>query len=107
MIELAPAKKTPIDQRVCPAPAALPPRYESGGYAVQPAEAAPPATKNENVRMMNAGHIIQYDSALRSGNAMSRAPIISGMQKFPNAPTSSGMMTKKIITDACIVNAML
>src|SRR5215831_12790819 len=106
MMELAPTKKTPVDHSVWPMPGPLPPNQESGGYAVQPADAAPPSTKNDAPKNTNAGHMNQYDNAFRNGNAMSRAPIISGMQKFPNAPTSSGMMTRKIITDACIVNAM-
>ena len=38
---------------------------------------------------------------------MSRAPIISGMQKFPKQPARIGMMTKKIMIVACMVNAML
>ena len=38
------------------------------------------------------------------GKAMSSAPIISGMRKFPKAPARIGMITKKIITVACIVN---
>ena len=36
------------------------------------------------------------------GNAMSRAPIISGIMKLPNAPASSGMITKKIMIEACM-----
>ncbi len=38
---------------------------------------------------------------------MSRAPIISGIRKLPNAPVRIGMMTKKIITVPCIVNSLL
>jgi len=38
---------------------------------------------------------------------MSRAPIMSGMQKLPKAPARIGMMTKKIISVACIVKSML
>ncbi len=49
----------------------------------------------------------ENDSMFRNGNAMSRAPIISGMQKFPNAPARIGMITKKIMIVACMVNAML
>ena len=57
--------------------------------------------------MRPAQNVTQNDSMLSSGNAMSRAPIISGMQKFPNAPARIGMITKKIMIVACIVNAML
>ena len=38
---------------------------------------------------------------------MSRAPIISGMQKLPKQPARIGMITKKIMIVACMVNAML
>ena len=51
--------------------------------------------------------VTQNESMLRNGNAMSRAPIMSGMQKFPKAPARIGMITKKIMMVACMVNAML
>ena len=54
-----------------------------------------------------AGHMNQYDIIFSLGNAMSLAPIISGIRKLPNAPVSSGMMTKKIITEACILKSMV
>ena len=41
------------------------------------------------------------------GKAMSRAPIMSGIRKLPNAPVKSGMTTKKIMIVACIVNSLL
>ena len=34
---------------------------------------------------------------------MSRAPIMSGMRKLPNAPESIGMMKKKIMIVPCMV----
>ena len=37
---------------------------------------------------------------------MSRAPIWSGMQKFPNAPMSSGVIAKKIMIRPCIVKML-
>src|SRR5438132_8640747 len=77
------------------------------GYDVHPDEPAPPSTKKLNRMMMIAGHMNQYDIMLSFGNAMSLAPIISGIRKLPNAPVSSGMITKKIITDACMVKYML
>ena len=49
----------------------------------------------------------QYDIMFRNGNAMSRAPIMSGIRKLPNAPVRSGMMTKKIMTEACVLKSML
>ncbi len=38
---------------------------------------------------------------------MSRAPIMSGIRKFPKPPARTGMITKKIMIVACIVNIML
>ena len=40
------------------------------------------------------------------GNAMSSAPIWSGMRKFPNAPAKTGMITRKTMTVPCIVNSI-
>ena len=57
--------------------------------------------------MTPASAVTQNDSMLSSGKAMSRAPIMSGMQKLPKAPTRIGMITKKIMIVACMVNAML
>ena len=57
--------------------------------------------------MAKAGHMNQYDIMFSLGNAMSLAPIMSGMVKLPKAPVSSGMMTKKIITEACMLKNML
>ena len=41
------------------------------------------------------------------GNAMSRAPIISGMQKLPNAPMRIGVIAKKIMMRPCIVKMLV
>ena len=41
--------------------------------------------KNEAVSIAVAANMVQNDSRFSSGNAMSRAPISSGMQKLPNA----------------------
>ena len=49
----------------------------------------------------------QYESMFSFGNAMSRAPIISGIRKLPNAPARIGMTTRKIMTVPCIVNSLL
>src|SRR5436190_1256840 len=76
------------------------------GYDVQPAPAAPPgATPSAKLIKieMNAGHMNQYDSMLSLGNAMSGAPIMSGIVKLPKAPASKGMITKKIMIDACML----
>ena len=50
------------------------------GYDVQPAAGAPPSAKKASRMMMNAGHMNQYDSMFSFGNAMSLAPIISGIR---------------------------
>ena len=48
----------------------------------------------------------QNDSAFRRGKAMSGAPIMSGTTKFA-MPANTGMMNRKIITDACTENRPL
>ena len=50
---------------------------------------------------------VQNESMLSRGNAMSRAPIMSGIRKLPKHPTRIGMTTKKIMMVACMVNSML
>src|SRR4029453_5418742 len=80
---------------------------DSGAYDVQPAAAWPPSTKKPESMMTPALAVTQNESMLRNGNAISRAPIISGMQKFPNQPARIGMITKKIMMVACIVNPIL
>ena len=59
----------------------------------------PPGAKNDAVIIVPASGSIQYDSAFRRGNAMSGAPIISGRTKFAS-PAKTGMMNRKIISDA-------
>ena len=41
------------------------------------------------------------------GNAISRAPIMSGIRKFPKPPKSTGIATKKIMIVPCIVISAL
>ncbi len=59
----------------------------------------PPGARNEQIIMMPAIGSIQNDSAFSRGNAMSGAPIISGSTKFAS-PANTGMMNRKIISDA-------
>src|SRR4051794_1744357 len=82
-------------------------RLEMVGYEVQPEDAAPPGTKKLMRMITKAGHMNQYESMFSFGKAMSPAPIIRGIRKFPKAPVSSGMITKKIMTEACMLNSML
>ena len=49
---------------------------------------------------------IQNDSAFRRGKAMSGAPIISGRTKFAS-PAKTGMMNRKIISDAWTLKSPL
>ncbi len=41
------------------------------------------------------------------GKAISSAPICRGMRKFPKAPARMGIITRKIITVACMVKSMV
>ena len=50
----------------------------SGAYDVQPALAAPPLAKKLRYSTTPPSTNSQYESAFSRGNAMSRAPIISG-----------------------------
>ena len=54
---------------------------------------------------MNAGTSSQKLMLFSRGNAMSGAPIISGMNQLPNPPISTGMTEKKIISSPCEVIA--
>ena len=51
--------------------------------------------------------LTQNESILRTGKAMSRAPIIRGTSKLPKVPTRIGITTKKIMMVACMVNIEL
>ena len=66
----------------------------------------PPGAKNDAVIIRPAIGSIQNDSAFRRGNAMSGAPIISGSTKFAS-PAKTGMMNRKIISDAWTLNRPL
>src|SRR5438046_2867123 len=83
-------------------------RLEMSGYDVQPLAGATPSFTTKLVRMKtNAGHINQYDIMFSFGKAMSLAPIMSGIVKLPKAPAKRGMITKKIMTVACMLKSML
>ncbi len=53
--------------------------------------------------MQKAGGSSQKLMLLRRGNAMSGAPIISGMNQFPKPPINAGITAKKIISSPCAV----
>ena len=67
--------------------------------------AGPPGTKKEASRTSTEGTKVQNESMFRKGNAMSPAPIISGIRKLPKAPVRIVVRKKKIITVPCIVTA--
>src|SRR5919205_446868 len=101
-IDDAPANCTPIVKNICPSGMSV----DSGAYAVQPDAKAPPGAKNDSSIITPATGSIQYDSALRRGNAMSGAPIMSGSTKFAS-PANTGMMNRKIRIDAWTENRPL
>src|SRR5271165_1411543 len=113
-----PTNSSAVSQQIWPRPecgeAGEPAPWPAGivalarvGYEVHPEAPAPPSTKKLMDMTAKAGHMNQYDIMFSLGNAMSLAPIISGIRKLPKAPVSSGMMTKKIMTEACMLNSML
>src|SRR5262249_18428611 len=90
-----------------PSPAGMV-RLLMSGYDVQPLAGATPSLKLKLSKIkINAGHMNQYEHMFSLGNAMSLAPIMSGIVKLPKAPASSGMITKKIMMVACMLNSML
>ena len=78
MVE-TPVTKMAATMKVWPLPG-VPMLVESGGYVVQPAPAAPSCPKNEQITSTSETANVQNDIMFRKGKAMSRAPIISGMQ---------------------------
>src|SRR4051794_5511245 len=101
-IDDAPANCTPIVKNIWPIGTSV----ESGAYAVQPVENEPPGARNDAIIMVPASGSIQYDSAFNRGNAMSGAPIISGSTKFAS-PAKTGMMNRKIISEAWTLKSPL
>ena len=89
MIDEKPIKNKEISHVVWPAPLEGP----SGGYPVQPAAAAPESKKNPVNIIKPAGGTSQKEYIFSLGNAISSVPIIRGIQKLPNMPTASGIIT--------------
>ena len=69
---------------------------------VQPPAAAPPGTKNDEMRSVAAKGSSQKLQLFIRANAMSGAPIISGTCQLAN-PTAAGMIAPKIIIKPCSV----
>src|SRR5919204_1791492 len=101
-IEDAPANCTPMVKKSWPIGTSV----DSGAYAVQPVENEPPGARNDAVIISPPIGSSQYDSAFSRGNAMSGAPIISGSTKFAS-PAKTGMMNRKISSDAWTENSPL
>src|SRR3954451_18697907 len=101
-IDDAPANCTPTVKNIWPTGA----ETDKGAYAVQPDAKAPPGVRNEASIIVPATGSIQNDSAFRRGNAMSGAPIISGSTKLAR-PAKTGMMNRKIISDAWTLKSLL
>src|SRR3712207_2523867 len=74
-IDDAPANCTAIVKNICPCGVDV----DNGAYAVQPVANAPPSAKKLAIIRRPAIGSSQNDSAFSRGNAMSGAPIISGI----------------------------
>jgi hypothetical protein len=77
-----------------------------GGYTVQPVPAPIPANIDKR-RQKKEGISNQKLKLFRRGNAISGAPIIIGINQFPNPPIITGITKKKIIIKACAVTNTL
>ncbi|MCY1243696.1 hypothetical protein D9M72_567210 [compost metagenome] len=75
---------------------------DSGAYRVQPAAVAPPGTRNEPASSSAAGGISQKLKLFMRANAMSDAPICSGIIQLAK-PTKAGMIAPNTITRPCMV----
>ena len=75
---------------------------DSGAYSVQPAAGAPPGTKNEPTSSSAAGGSSQKLKLFMRANAMSGAPICSGIIQFAK-PTNAGMIAPNTMISPCIV----
>src|SRR3990167_11005650 len=73
-----------------------------GAYSVQPAAGAPPGMKNELTSITAAGIISQKLKLFMRANAMSEAPICSGIIQLAK-PTKPGMMAPNTMMMPCMV----
>ena len=78
----------------------------AAGTTSSPAFAGPPEAKKLMYSTIPPSRNSQYESAFSRGNAMSRAPIISGTRKLPK-PARIGTTTRKTIVVPWIVNTSL
>lgn len=77
-----------------------------GGYTVQPVPAPASTIDDASKRRNNGGHS-QKLMLFIHGNAISGAPIINGMNQFPNPPIIIGITMKKIMTNVWAVTITL
>ena len=75
---------------------------DSGAYRVQPAAVAPPGTRKEPTSSNAAGGSSQNEKLFMRANAMSEAPICSGIIQLAK-PTKAGMIAPNTIIRPCIV----
>src|SRR5271156_2347254 len=94
-IELAPARWSANRVQSIPIPDSKV-AFDSGGYRVQP-EPDSPMNRPMQIRT-KAGGSSQKLMLFSRGNAMSGAPIISGINQLPKPPINAGMTEKKIIS---------
>ncbi len=69
---------------------------------VQPAAVAPPGTKKEVINSIPAGGSSQKLQLFIRANAISGAPIMSGICQFAN-PTNAGMIAPNTMIRPCMV----
>lgn len=79
---------------------------DRGGYTVQPVP-APASTYDDESRSSRAGGRSQKLMLFIRGNAISGAPIIRGINQFPNPPIMIGITMKKIMIKAWAVTRTL
>ncbi len=79
---------------------------ESGAYAVQPNDAAPPGLKKPAKATIPPNRYSQYDNIFMRGKATSAAPIWSGIITLAK-PTNSGVANMSNMMVPCIVNTWL
>src|ERR1019366_2104734 len=98
--ELAPARWSANRVQSIPMPGSKV-AFDNGGYSVQPEPDSP--MKSPMQINTNAGGNSQKLMLFNRGNAMSGAPIISGMNQLPKPPIKAGMTEKKIISSPWLV----
>src|SRR6201987_2784451 len=96
--------KIPTHQRLWPAWLPLKaPFADRGAYQVHPAAGKPVGTKKLESRIIPDTKNSQNDKALKNGNAISGAPILSGIRKFQKTPPNKAITPGRPITVACMV----